>query len=228
MAHMTPRGFCSLPHNVLHVIVLVLLTSDYVIYTLCGRMIFRCLRPFLWLLRDRTTRSVVMVMAGITPDLLKFLLMTSLCALWLAAVGIHLLAGIFHSPIRDTIGNIALLLILSTDEQPYEGSYEGAYDHISIAFLRTFILLAGGDYPGLMIEAYKTDNTTILYFNTVVYIGQFFVFALLVAQIYDSYKFANKKRIKEERLEERQCLVKAFDAIDFAKIGVISYQQWRR
>ncbi|XP_019641083.1 PREDICTED: uncharacterized protein LOC109482706 [Branchiostoma belcheri] len=124
-----------------------------------------------------------MVMAGITPDLLKFLLMTSLCALWLAAVGIH---------------------------------------------LKCVCSLSGGDYPGLMIEAYKTDNTTILYFNTVVYIGQFFVFALLVAQIYDSYKFANKKRIKEERLEERQCLVKAFDAIDFAKIGVISYQQWRR
>eukprot|EP00058_Branchiostoma_floridae_P026418 XP_002611909.1 hypothetical protein BRAFLDRAFT_106505 [Branchiostoma floridae] len=97
-----------------------------------------------------------------------------------------------------------------------------------MAFLRTFILLAGGDYPSLMIEAYKTENTTLLYFDTVVYIGQFFAFALLVAQIYDSYKFANKKRIKVERLEERQCLVKAFDAIDFAKIGVISYQQWRR
>ncbi|XP_078598326.1 uncharacterized protein LOC144874250 [Branchiostoma floridae x Branchiostoma japonicum] len=212
MAHMTPRGFFRLPHNILHVILLVLLTSDYVIYTLSGRLIFRCLRPFLWLLRDRTTRGVVMVMAGITPDLLKFLLLTSLCALWLAAVGIHLLSGIFHSP----------------DGQFYEGSYEGAYDHIFMAFLRTFILLAGGDYPSLMIEAYKTENTTLLYFDTVVYIGQFFAFALLVAQIYDSYKFANKKRIKVERLEERQCLVKAFDAIDFAKIGVISYQQWRR
>ncbi|XP_019641138.1 PREDICTED: uncharacterized protein LOC109482746 [Branchiostoma belcheri] len=33
MAHMTPRGFFSHPHNILHVIVLVLLTSDYVIYT---------------------------------------------------------------------------------------------------------------------------------------------------------------------------------------------------
>ncbi|CAH1233778.1 SCN11A [Branchiostoma lanceolatum] len=212
IAHMTPRGFCRLPHNILHVILLLLLTSDYVIYTLCGRLIFRCLRPFLWLLRDRNTRGVVLVMAGITPDLLQFLLLTSLCALWLAAVGIHLLAEIFHSP----------------DGQFYEGSYEGAYDHIFIAFLRTFILLAGGDYPGLMIEAYKTENTTLLYFDTVVYIGQFFAFALLVAQIYDSYKSANKKRMKVERLEERQCLVKAFDAIDFAKIGVISYQQWRR
>eukprot|EP00058_Branchiostoma_floridae_P026416 XP_002611907.1 hypothetical protein BRAFLDRAFT_106503 [Branchiostoma floridae] len=33
MAHMTPRGFFRLPHNILHVILLVLLTSDYVIYT---------------------------------------------------------------------------------------------------------------------------------------------------------------------------------------------------
>ncbi|XP_066271643.1 uncharacterized protein [Branchiostoma lanceolatum] len=73
ISHMTPRGFCRLPHNILHVILLLLLTSDYVIYT------------------------VVLVMAGITPDLLQFLLLTSLCALWLAAVGIHLLAEIFHS-----------------------------------------------------------------------------------------------------------------------------------
>nr|XP_039265130.1 two pore calcium channel protein 1-like [Styela clava] len=78
-----------------------------------------------------------------------------------------------------------------------------------------------------MIPAYnEVKPLALVYFITIILTGQLILYGILVARIFDFYVKANKKFVKKERFQERQCLIKAFEALDVNKNGFVSYKQW--
>ncbi|XP_077971437.1 uncharacterized protein LOC120339332 [Styela clava] len=84
------RNFISSIHNISYIIMVFLLASDYIIYTLTKRMIFRFLRATLLLVRTRTLRGTTLVMLWVIPKFIQFLsIMVAYIGIF-AVVGVHL------------------------------------------------------------------------------------------------------------------------------------------
>ncbi|CAK8680410.1 unnamed protein product [Clavelina lepadiformis] len=173
-------------------------------------------------------RFTGLVMMGVTPKFLQFLLILGGYVVGFAVIGVHLFMDVYDD--NDVV------------KRQHEGIYEGAFDHIGIAILEVFVLMTGelleklevmqgpyrGSYPRFMIPPYDRYGPIVLsYFVTVLMTGEIILYGILVARIYDYYIKANKKHVKEERHHERQCLIKAFEILDFEKTGNVQYNRWK-
>ncbi|CAH1800448.1 unnamed protein product, partial [Owenia fusiformis] len=216
MVHFTRKHFFRFHHNKGLLVVVCCMVLDYIIYGLSGGLVFRLLRPCIWMLRSRATRGIGAVMMLILPDFMRFLLLIALCDIFFAAIGCHLFMDIYNNKTDP-----ALL-------RQENGIYVGSFNNIGVAALRMFVLLTTSNYPRFAVPAYHADGSNMMFFGFAIMSGNFLLFSILVARIYDYYKIANKVRAKEERFQERQCLVKAFEILDPEGTGVMTLETWKR
>lgn len=62
-----------------------------------------------------------------------------------------------------------------------------AFDHFGVAALQVFVLLTTENYPEIMMPAFNVTEWSFFYFGLFLYVGVFFLTAIVLAIIVDSY-----------------------------------------
>ncbi|XP_030854181.1 uncharacterized protein LOC115929441 isoform X2 [Strongylocentrotus purpuratus] len=185
-------------------------TIDYLMLvteTLVGLRLaqpFRCLRAAIILCKLNNVQHIWDVVMSIVIKLGKVFVIIFVFITLFSAIGVHLYTDTYHdieSEASNCTGN-------STNV------YVGAFDHVGITSLRLFVLLSTENYPDLMIPAYRTSHWNFLYFGIFLFVGVFFLTAIILAIIVDSYWSFAKKHVKKERARERAELAKAWNLLD--------------
>nr|XP_054758693.1 uncharacterized protein LOC129264776 isoform X2 [Lytechinus pictus] len=165
---------------------------------------FRCLRAAIILCKLNNVQHIWDVVMSIVIKLGKVFVIIIVFIILFSAIGVHLYTDTYHNIEQETsncTGN-------STNV------YVGAFDHVGITSLRLFVLLSTENYPDLMIPAYATSHWNFLYFGIFLFVGVFFLTAIMLAIIVDSYWSFAKKHVKKERARERAELAKAWNLLD--------------
>jgi len=103
-----------------------------------------------------------------------------------------------------------------------EKVYKGAFNHVAFGMLKLFVLLSTENFPEVMLPALRVHPAYIIYFGLFVFFGVFFLTAILLAIVVDSYWVYSKKHVKKERSRERAELAKAWNLLDPLGKGALS------
>lgn len=103
-----------------------------------------------------------------------------------------------------------------------EKVYHGAFDDVAYGMLRLFVLLSTENFPEVMLPALRVESAYFVYFGLFVFVGVFFLTAILLAIVVDSYWVYSKKHVKKERSRERAELAKAWNLLDPLGRGTLS------
>mmetsp|Transcript_26414 Transcript_26414/g.39191 ORF Transcript_26414/g.39191 Transcript_26414/m.39191 type:complete len:931 (+) Transcript_26414:243-3035(+) len=97
----------------------------------------------------------------------------------------------------------------------------------SLSYNWLWLLLTNDTYDRLIPSDVERHPLYIIFFFTVLYIGQRFILSVILGATFDIFTAFTSKQVKKERLKMMQGLVKAFTALDEYKSGFISDQVWR-
>jgi hypothetical protein len=89
-----------------------------------------------------------------------------------------------------------------------------------------FLVLTNDTFDRLLPENLFLNLTYLMFFFPCIYVGQRFLFNLIIGDTYDTFRSYVKKQLKKEKLKELQGLTKAFSVLDIEKSGRISDSQW--
>lgn len=89
-----------------------------------------------------------------------------------------------------------------------------------------FLVLTNDTFDRLLPENLFFNLTYLMFFFPAIYVGQRFLFNLIIGDTYDTFRSYVKKQLKKEKLKELQGLTKAFSVLDIEKRGKISDTQW--
>ncbi|XP_065051718.1 two pore calcium channel protein 1-like [Rhopilema esculentum] len=181
---------------------------------------FRCLRLVMLLCRVRSIRHIFEVLAIIGTSLLKVLFIILIFIITFACIGVHLYMDTYNESFTKT-SNISQSEYCCVNSEE-EATYKGAFDNVGIAILRLFVLLSTENYPEIMLPALRKNKLNFFYFGVFVFFGGFFLTAILLAIVVDSYWVFAKKTIKKERARERTELAKAWNILDPFGLGALS------
>ncbi|PIK51700.1 putative two pore calcium channel protein 1 isoform X3 [Apostichopus japonicus] len=190
----------------------IVFTLDYIMlviqWILGMRLLqpFRCLRAAIILVKLKNVQHVYGVVMSIVIKLGKVFLIIIIFILMFSAVGVNIFMSFYHCIGQNTTQT-------NCTESPNE-IYTGSFDNVAITFLRLFVLLSTENYPEVMIPAYSQSKVTFIYFGIFFFVGVFFLTAILLAIVVDSYWEFAKKHVKEERSRERAELAKAWNLLD--------------
>ncbi|XP_071834733.1 uncharacterized protein [Apostichopus japonicus] len=190
----------------------IVFTLDYIMlviqWILGMRLLqpFRCLRAAIILVKLKNVQHVYGVVMSIVIKLGKVFLIIIVFILMFSAVGVNIFMSFYHCIGQNTTQT-------NCTESPNE-IYTGSFDNVAITFLRLFVLLSTENYPEVMIPAYSQSKVTFIYFGIFLFVGVFFLTAILLAIVVDSYWEFAKKHVKEERSRERAELAKAWNLLD--------------
>ncbi|XP_071481798.1 uncharacterized protein [Diadema antillarum] len=167
---------------------------------------FRCLRAFIILCKLNNVQHIWDVVMSSVVKFVEVFVGIVFFIIVFSAVGVHLYDNTYHN-------------ITSSDDSSgcdanETNVYIGAFDHVGISFLRLFVLLSTENYPDVMIPAFTSSRWNFLYFGLFVFVGVFFLTAIMLAIIVDSYWSFAKKHVKKERARERAELAKAWNLLD--------------
>ncbi|XP_072031587.1 uncharacterized protein [Amphiura filiformis] len=165
--------------------------------------VFRVLRAAIIICKLKNVGHIFDVVMSIVIKLGKVFLIVILFIMMFSAVGVHLLEDDYHQIASN-----------SNCTDTADTTYVGAFDHLGIASLRLFVLLTTENYPDLMTQAFSVDKLSAFYFIIYILIGVFFLTAILLAIVVDSYWEFAKKHVKKERARERAELAKAWNLLD--------------
>ncbi|XP_038075187.1 uncharacterized protein LOC119742954 isoform X2 [Patiria miniata] len=169
---------------------------------------FRCLRAVIIICKWRNVGHIFDTVRSIIFNLMKTFFIILIFIIMFSAMGVHLFSESYHfidCNSTDTSN--------CTDNATFN-IYTGAFDNIGITALRLFVLLSTENFPEFMIPAFNKSNWSFLYFGIFVFVGVFFLTAILLAIIVDSYWEFAKKHVKTERSRERAELAKAWNLMD--------------
>ncbi|XP_033096631.1 uncharacterized protein LOC117100901 isoform X2 [Anneissia japonica] len=169
---------------------------------------FRCLRAAIILCKSRNVGHIYDVVTSIVLKLGKGFLIIFTFIMLFSAVGVHLFMEDYQSIPEDY--NCTSENYTTTETSVYHG----AFNNVAITFLRLFVLLSTENYPEIMIPAYIGNHFSFFYFGIYLFVGVFFLTAILLAIIVDSYWEFAKKDVKKERARERAELAKAWNLLD--------------
>ncbi|XP_071963410.1 uncharacterized protein [Antedon mediterranea] len=168
---------------------------------------FRCLRAAVILCKSRNVGHIYDVVTSIVLKLGKVFFIIFAFIMLFSAVGVHLF--------MEDYQRIPMDYNCTDNYTTTETSvYFGAFNNIGVSFLRMFVLLSTENYPEIMIPAYIPNPFSFFYFGIYLFVGVFFLTAILLAIIVDSYWEFAKKDVKKERSRERAELAKAWNLLD--------------
>ncbi|XP_057304377.1 uncharacterized protein LOC130641552 isoform X3 [Hydractinia symbiolongicarpus] len=159
------------------------------------------------------------VLLNILTRMLKMLVIILAFIVVFACIGIHQYMEVYNEVYHqeENTQNSTLCCVDKEEENPYIG----AFDHIVIAMLRLLVLLSTENYPTFMLPAFRHNQANFFFFGTFVFVGVFFLTAILLAIIVDSYWLDAKKHVKKNRAKERAELAKAWNLIDPCGYGAV-------
>ncbi|XP_022097939.1 uncharacterized protein LOC110983191 isoform X3 [Acanthaster planci] len=169
---------------------------------------FRCLRAVIIMCKLKNVGHIFDTVLSIVINLIKTFFIILIFIIMFSAMGVHLFSESYHCincNVTDTSN--------CSDNDTFN-IYTGAFDNIGITALRLFVLLSTENYPEFMIPAFNKNSWSFLYFGIFVFVGVFFLTAILLAIIVDSYWEFAKKHVKMERARERAELAKAWNLLD--------------
>ncbi|XP_023932786.1 uncharacterized protein LOC106174392 isoform X2 [Lingula anatina] len=176
---------------------------------------FRCLRLAAILCKSKNVSHIFDVCLSIIYKLGKVFFIIFIFIGIFSAVGVHVFSQSYHC--LSTNSSISSNDSNSNGSRCVEDAsnvYTGAFDNIGIAALRLFVLLTTENYPDLMVPAYDKQHANFIYFGIYLYVGVFFLTAILLAIVVESYWAVAKTHVKRERKREREELVKAWNILD--------------
>eukprot|EP00794_Sanderia_malayensis_P017536 gene17536-19286_t len=182
---------------------------------------FRCLRLAMLLCRLKSIRHVFEVLIIISHNLIKVLFIILIFIITFASIGIHLYMTTYNTTFNKTGVNATSSCCVSTDEGS-ESTYIGAFDNLGTAMLRLFVLLSTENYPEIMLPALRKDKSNFFFFGVYVFFGGFFLTAILLAIVVDTYWIFAKKTVRRERASERAELAKAWNLLDPLGLGALA------
>ncbi|XP_033628075.1 uncharacterized protein LOC117290662 [Asterias rubens] len=211
------RVFWSLDENKwirMEFIFLCMFTIDFVMLVIQEivqiRLIqpFRCLRAFIIICKLKNVGHIFDTVLSIVIKLIKTFFIILVFIVMFSAMGVHLFSDSYHF-----IGCNSSAPTNCVDNEPFS-VYTGAFDNVGITALRLFVLLSTENYPEFMVPAFQQNGVSFLYFGIFIFVGVFFLTAILLAIIVDSYWEFAKKHVKQERARERAELAKAWNLMD--------------
>lgn len=202
--------------------ILLLASSFSGVYIL---QIFRSLRLALILCKVKNIRHIFNVLLTIGFQLSKLFFIVLVFVLMFAAIGVHILMDVYdcNGPLGNssstTLSHGKIVPCYVDDE---EIVYKGTFNHVGFGMLRLFVLLSTENYPEVMLPALREHSANFIYFGFFVFVGVFFLTAILLAIVVDSYWVYSKKHVKKERSRERAELAKAWNLLDPLGKGTLS------
>ncbi|CAH1261386.1 TPCN1 [Branchiostoma lanceolatum] len=170
---------------------------------------FRCLRAGMLLCKAKNVGHIFDVLLSIIIKLGKVFVIILVFILTFSAIGVHIFMEAYHD---NCTTDATTTIITCTDN--VTDVYTGVFDQIGTSSLQLFVLLSTENYPDFMMQAFDKDNAAFLYFGIFLYVGVYFLAAILLAIIVDSYWEFSKKHVKRERSRERAELGKAWNLLD--------------
>ncbi|KAL9958922.1 hypothetical protein ACROYT_G035999 [Oculina patagonica] len=187
--------------------------------------VFRSLRLALILCKVKNIRHIFNVLMTIGFKLSKLFFIILVFVLLSACIGVHILMDAYQC--NGPLGNSSSTTFHHGKTVPCyiqdeEKVYQGAFDHVAFGMLRLFVLLSTENFPEVMLPALRVDPAYFIYFGLFVFVGVFFLTAILLAIVVDSYWVYSKKHVKKERSRERAELAKAWNLLDPLGKGALS------
>lgn len=190
-------------------------------------MPFRCLRLAALHCKAKNVAHIFQVCISILVKLGKVFFIIILFIVIFSAIGVHVFMEDYHcigvnvTAMMIAANKTAMLMNASSPvvnssfcDSDSSNVYTGVFDNIAIAFLRLFVLLTSENYPDVMVPAFTVFKINFFYFGIFLYVGVFFLTAVLLAIVVDSYWALSKKHVKHERKRERAELLKAWNILD--------------
>ncbi|XP_020600705.1 two pore calcium channel protein 1B-like isoform X2 [Orbicella faveolata] len=187
--------------------------------------VFRSLRLALILCKVKNIQHIFNVLMTIGFKLSKLFFIILVFVLLCASIGVHILMDAYQC--NGPLGNSSSSTVHHGKTVPCyivteEKVYQGAFDDVAIGMLRLFVLLSTENFPEVMLPALRVDPAYFIYFGLYVFVGVFFLTAILLAIVVDSYWVYSKKHVKKERSRERAELAKAWNLLDPLGKGALS------
>ncbi|XP_018673272.2 uncharacterized protein LOC100179610 [Ciona intestinalis] len=175
---------------------------------------FRCLRASMLLCKSKNVAHIFNVLLSIISKLGKVLLIIAIFIITFASIGLHVFMYDYHS-LPQTCSN-------ETYSWNCTNIYTGAFDQVANAALHMFVLMSTENYPEFIIPAFVKNWANFFYFGLFLYAGVFFLTAILLAIIVESYWDYSKRHVKQERRQQREELAKAWNLMDPLGNGQLS------
>ncbi|XP_076799589.1 uncharacterized protein LOC143444284 [Clavelina lepadiformis] len=176
---------------------------------------FRCLRASMLLCKSKNVAHIFNVLLSIISKLGKVFLIITIFIVTFAAIGLHVFMLDYHDLI-NVCSNSTSYSWNCTDV------YDGAFDQVAIAAMHMFVLMSTENYPEFIIPAFVNNWVSFFYFGLYLYAGVFFLTAILLAIIVESYWDYSKRHVKQERKQQREELAKAWNLLDPLGQGQLS------
>ncbi|XP_078672730.1 uncharacterized protein LOC144911997 isoform X3 [Branchiostoma floridae x Branchiostoma belcheri] len=172
---------------------------------------FRCLRAGMLLCKAKNVGHIFDVLLSIIIKLGKVFVIILVFILTFSAIGVHIFMEAYH---HNCTTNATTGIRTCEDSVNQTDFYTGVFDQIGTSSLQLFVLLSTENYPDFMMQAFDKNRAAFLYFGIFLYVGVYFLAAILLAIIVDSYWEFSKKHVKRERSRERAELGKAWNLLD--------------
>jgi Ca2+-binding EF-hand superfamily protein len=108
------------------------------------------------------------------------------------------------------------------------GSFDDKFDNFGSSVVALFVLLTDDNYSMMYKALQESQGAALLFFVPYLVVGVFFVMTLLVAVIFEYYKYEHGMRVLEQKVYERKALLAAFRMADVDGSGSISRGELRR
>ncbi|XP_022782429.1 two pore calcium channel protein 1A-like [Stylophora pistillata] len=206
-------------------------TADFVLLVISRFLgkyippIFRSFRLALILCKVKNIQHIFNVLMTIGFKLSKLFFIILVFVLMCACIGVHILMDAYQC--NGPLDNSSSTTFHHGKRVPCyvrseEKVYHGAFDDVAYGMLRLFVLLSTENFPEVMLPALRVESAYFVYFGLFVFVGVFFLTAILLAIVVDSYWVYSKKHVKKERSRERAELAKAWNLLDPLGRGTLS------
>jgi len=81
------------------------------------------------------------------------------------------------------------------------------------SYISLFITLTTANHPDVMLEAYKSDDWSALFFIIFLVITLYLLSSVLLGVVYSSFSHVRKHKFKKKFKHEREALKKAYDEL---------------
>eukprot|EP00043_Microstomoeca_roanoka_P013527 m.132621 g.132621 ORF g.132621 m.132621 type:complete len:1844 (+) comp15779_c0_seq1:152-5683(+) len=210
MHYMSPKAFISKRWNQVHIICTLLFFIDFLLLLQGQLQVFRLLRPWIYLSKDKELRRFFQALLAIRGTIATLLLYVSLYVLFFASMAVHLFDEIYSKTCLD--------------EQSV--NFTGAFDNVLVAFVHMFVLATSENYPDVMLPAFRYSWSGFLFFGLFVLLALFYVLPMALALVNDAFWRAQGLQWKKDRKKERKTLIKAFNILDVNSVGWLTLEQW--
>eukprot|EP00055_Hartaetosiga_balthica_P012446 m.60486 g.60486 ORF g.60486 m.60486 type:complete len:1379 (+) comp7947_c0_seq2:28-4164(+) len=208
--YMSWEGFISKRWNKIELGLTVVFLIDYFLLLANLSIPFRCLRPWIFLCKDKELRRFFQALIVVKWVILKIIFYIVAFTTFFATIAIYIFDTTYETYCES------------------EGIVDlgGAFDNILIAFIHLVTLSSTENYPEVMMPVFREKWASFTFFCLFLVVSLFYILPVSLALINDVFWRAQGQQYKRDRKKERLTLLDAFNLLDVNKVGWITRDQW--